>query len=372
MRTVLFVGSFKKQANDGSVGGQMFACRSLLETSNFEKMTVHLLDSTARSVPAPPVFIRIPYVILRLLKFLYYLIVKGPSIILVFTSAGLSFVEKGLMVIIANFFNRRTVLAPRSGLIKSNVSNSRFYKWLVSTVVNKSDIIICQSQSWKEFYMSVSNSIEEDKFRVIKNWIDPGKYLENNSDHDTGTKPESLKIIYLGWLERYKGIVDLIEAVKILECKSIHINLDIYGDGSLSGYLKDEIKKSNFNGNIKLRGWANEQQKMNALKECDIFILPSHLEGFPNALLEAMASEKAAIATSVGAIPELVMNEVNGLLIPSKSPEKIATAIQSLITNSDLRKAIAKNARQTVLEEHSVDKAGVKFDSIFSELLTNK
>jgi len=101
------------------------------------------------------------------------------------------------------------------------------------------------------------------------------------------------------------------------------------------------------------------------LKAFDIFVLPSIKEGFPWVILEAMAAEIPIIATKVGAIPEIIQNNENGILIEPKNPDAIIGAVKQLLSNEDLKKKIAENGRKTVEEKFNLDKMVKQYEDLF-------
>ena len=172
---VLFVGSFKEAAKDGSVGGQMFASRTLVNSDLKNEFEFILIDSTSDSVPAPPVYKRLGKVVSRFLKLFKHLLLDRPNSVLLFSSARLSLLEKGAMAVISKLFFTKVIFAPRSGLIKEDVQSSGFYKFYLKIIVSISDIVICQGTNWKIFYNSLGK-YNAEKFIVIPNWIDASIY----------------------------------------------------------------------------------------------------------------------------------------------------------------------------------------------------
>ena len=101
---VIFIGSFVDEAKDGSVGGQMFACRSIVNSKVSDHVNFLLIDSTVDRVPVPPLYQRFYKVIPRFLLLFKYLLTKKVDKVLIFCSAGPSFIEKGLAAIICKLF----------------------------------------------------------------------------------------------------------------------------------------------------------------------------------------------------------------------------------------------------------------------------
>jgi hypothetical protein len=176
-KKVLFVGSFKNKAADGSVGGQMFACRTLVNSELKDKVDFILLDTTAESVPAPPPYKRIPKALNRVYSLIRNLFKHKVDVAIIFSSSGLSLKEKGLVAIICKMFKVKVIFAPRSGMIRDDVAKSPFTRKFLTRVIKKADIILCQGSAWQTFYTQFQPS-KPEKFRMMRNWIDTDKYTE--------------------------------------------------------------------------------------------------------------------------------------------------------------------------------------------------
>ena len=111
-------------------------------------------------------------------------------------------------------------------------------------------------------------------------------------------------------------------------------------------------------------GWVDNTTKCHALKTSDIYVLPSHFVGFPNALLEAMASELCVVASSVGAVSDVIKDRINGLLFERGNVDQLAKKLQLAVSDSQLRMRCARAALQTVKTDYSVERAIVTFKNI--------
>lgn len=97
--------------------------------------------------------------------------------------------------------------------------------------------------------------------------------------------------------------------------------------------------------------------------------MPSFSEGMPLSLLEAMASEKAVVASNVGGIPEIIANGKNGILVESHSTEVLIKAILMLLKNKETQKKFGENARKTVLKNYDIRKSAEKNVIIYKNLI---
>lgn len=104
------------------------------------------------------------------------------------------------------------------------------------------------------------------------------------------------------------------------------------------------------------------------LKAFDVFVLPSVKEGFPYTILEAMAAGLPIVATDVGAVPEILENQKNGLIVPPANAEILAKAIKNLIDNPQKTQELGKNAAEAVKKfnlNQMVEKTKIVYHKLF-------
>lgn len=348
-KKILFVGSFADSGKDGSVGGQMYASKSLIKSTLSEEVNWYLIDSTAPSNNKVNIIIRIWLAVKRLILFLNYLFFKKIDACLIFAGDGLSFYEKGTMALISTTLNKKVILAPRSGLIKSDIEKKGLLFRYIKYIFKKVDFVICQGERWKKYFESYLDTNPE-KFVVIPNWINYKDYPKETLITD------KIIITFLAWVDRQKGIYEAFESISQLS-NDYNIEFRIAGNGSDFENIRMLIKEKTLNEKIKLLGWITGTDKLLLLSQTDIFILPSYAEGMPNALLEAMASGKACIATNVGGIPDIIEHLTNGLLIEPKDAHSLMKAMETLILDQELRVRLGRNARQFIEQHHSLESA---------------
>ena len=306
-------GSFIDEAKDGSVGGQMFACRSIINSKVSDHVNFLLIDSTVDTVPVPPLYSRFYKVFNRFYLLFSYLLTRRVDKVLIFCSTGPSFVEKGLAAIICKLFFKKVIFAPRSGLLREQIQSSPLFRAYVKFILRLSDKVICQSQGWKTFYEDICGG-DKEKFIVILNWINPQEYIDNKPVYDNKSD-HAHTLLYLGWLEEYKGIFDLIEAMNLVKDKAPGLIVNVHGSGKAEAAAIERTRQYGLQNTIIFKGRANRARRFEALAAADIYVQPSHAEGFPNALIEAMASGLPSIACNVGGVPEIVIPGKTGILL---------------------------------------------------------
>jgi glycosyltransferase involved in cell wall biosynthesis len=176
---------------------------------------------------------------------------------------------------------------------------------------------------------------------------------------------EKVTILFMAWVTRNKGIFELIEAVKMLRKENFNFKVIIAGKGDDYEKIKDELKAANLTEDVVLKGWVLGDQKLAILTESDIFVLPTYFDGYPNSLMEAMASGKACIATNVGSIPDMINNMETGVLIDKKNHNQLYQGLKVLIQNVELRKEMSIKARKQVEGTNSINSGISKFQNLF-------
>jgi glycosyltransferase involved in cell wall biosynthesis len=360
-KKVLFVGSFIDKAKDGSVGGQMFASRSLMASSLSQEVNWILLDTTGRSVPPPPAYVRLFYAILRLLKYTWLLIAKQPDSTLIFSSSGASFYEKGIMAILASFAGVRVILAPRGGPLNKQVEQNRRLRKFVRLVLRRTDKVICQGIYWKEFFSSLLPEGQSDKCVIIPNWIDTSRYALSTGRVQLD---DPLRVIYMGWIQEDKGVFDLYNAIRALPQNIGPVDFYFLGDGPARKQLIEQTANETGSFRFFFPGWVYDEEKLNYILQSDVFILASHSEGLPNSLMEAMVCGVASIATHVGAVPDLIKNKETGLMVAKKDVAALSDALHSLLIDEAQRRLYAEKGRELILKNHSINKAVERFKTV--------
>lgn len=350
-KRVLFVGSFVKVNYNGGTGGQLYASTSLISSKLSESIEWVLVDSSTK-LPVPSLIIRFYKAFKRIMVCIYHIFFSKIKSLLIFSADGPSIYEKGLIALIGKIAGKKVIFAPRSGFLINDLESRITYKF-IKFVFLKVDFILCQGNSWKEIFVEAYKDIEYKKFIVRPNWINVNLYTRKVYK---GIKEKPiLKFLFIGWVEKEKGVEELIDAIEIL--RDLNIKLFIAGNGTYYDEASEKISNLKLQDKIILTGWVDFNKKLDLIAECDVFILPSHYEGMPNAILEAISSGMPVIATKVGGIPDLVVNMENGILVERKNPRQIAQAIQYLYFNTSEILRMSDNSYSKARSNHSIDLA---------------
>jgi glycosyltransferase involved in cell wall biosynthesis len=184
------------------------------------------------------------------------------------------------------------------------------------------------------------------------------------------TSSNILSFLFLGTITENKGIFELVDYLhKNPYYLAKKIKLTICGEGETEKLL-ELVNKEHAVHNIFFEGWVNGTKKDALLYETDIFILPSHYEGLPMAILEAMSAGKPIVSTSVGGIPSVVRPNHNGWLIEPGNINQLDAVLDQIFTEPGLISSYGLNAFVDAKQFH-VQAIVSNLNAIYRELLTS-
>lgn len=184
---------------------------------------------------------------------------------------------------------------------------------------------------------------------VIYNGIDPSPF-DQAQPLDLELPPAAIAVGYVGSLEPRKGMLDLARAWPRVTEGDPSAHLVIIGSGTQEAKLRAAL-----DGAERVRWIGHRKDVPSVMKSLDLLVLPSHVEGAPNVVLEAMAAGLPVVATAVSGTPELVQEGVTGDLVPPRAPDRLATAILTLVRDQQRRRAMGRAARARVEREFRLD-----------------
>lgn len=185
-------------------------------------------------------------------------------------------------------------------------------------------------------------------------------------------KSQALNLLFLSRVERRKGIYELIEAYKALRTYSYpHITLTVCGDGFELEPLRQLVENEKLKG-ITIKGFISGEDKKQAYSNAHMFVFPSHGEGMPNAVLEAMGFGLPVIATSVGGLKDFFEEGVNGFFSEINNYTNLAKKIETLAANPTLLTKIALNNHDLAKVRFRSDKVASRIISIFKEVISSR
>ncbi len=185
-------------------------------------------------------------------------------------------------------------------------------------------------------------------------------------------------VLSVGRLVEKKGFDYLIKACAILKARGRQFHCQIVGGGDdYTETLKSLIKQLDLEDTVTLHGAVTQEELRDIYKQADLFALPCLVvdngdrDGIPNVLVEAMAMRLPVISTDISGIPELISNNVNGLLVPEKNADAMADAIEKLLVNPDLRQQLGDAGRARVCKDFDSQVTTLDLKELFVSRLAN-
>ncbi len=234
------------------------------------------------------------------------------------------------------------------------------------------DHVIAVSNEVKE-YIVRETQIAEPKVSTIYNGIvveSSAAFDESALMNDIGLQMGDRIIITAGRLHRQKGYDLLLQALSVVLAAFPGVKLLILGAGDEEKNLKKLARSLELSEKVLFLGLRPDVDRL--LQCCEMFVLSSRWEGFPNVLLEAMAAGKPVVATAVGGVPELVVDGVTGILVPPEDTPALADAINRLLLDVMRAKALGAAGKERVRQGFSMDAVIAKTEALYHELLTRK
>jgi glycosyltransferase involved in cell wall biosynthesis len=191
--------------------------------------------------------------------------------------------------------------------------------------------------------------------------IKPKEYL---------TQPKRLG--YLGRLDLDKGLMEAVEAVRILvqERGFQDVVLIMAGSGPASAQLHIRVDELGLANHVKLVGPIYGSGKMKFWRESDILVFPSYHEGLPFTLLESLATGTPVVATDVGGIPDVIEDGQQGLLVQPRNPQMLADAIATLMCDPERLTYMSRACIARVAERYGIDRLVRDVSALYKDMLT--
>lgn len=243
------------------------------------------------------------------------------------------------------------------------------HKNLIKYVLNKSDRVLSTSHFMaRETTKYTSKKIEVTPFGIDINIFKPKEIISlfDKTDLVVGT---------VKGLEKWYGIEYLMEAFARVRQKhpKLPLKLLIVGDGSLKQSLLNLSNELKINDVTIFTGHISYDEVPRYHNMLDVYVAVSVFddESFGVAIIEAEATNKPVVISNTGGLPEVVLNESTGIIVPPRDVNKTADAIERLILNPQLREKFGKNGREFVASSYNLDNNVNKMITIYQNLLNN-
>jgi glycosyltransferase involved in cell wall biosynthesis len=369
---VLFVGAFAARPGSGVAGGNLSECRALVASSLPKRWDLRLIDSTTPSVPPPPLWKRAGFAFARAVRFAILAIQSRPDAILLFSSGGWSLLEKGTYAVIGRMMNIPSLLCIRDGRFFQDGAHRGLTRRLTSALLRAPRFLPCQGQRQKVF-LKDTFAIAEERCPVLGSWLTEPEYLAIGANR----RPRHgcpVTMLYVGWLERFKGLFELLEAAAVLAAETgvPPFRLVLVGDGGARDELEQWTRDHGLRDRVFFAGWQTGADKARHFAEADLFVFPSHSEGMPVALIEAMAAGLPAVVTPVGCIPDAVRDGCEVLFVPPEDSAELVKVLRELLAHPTDRERMSRAAYESARERFNVEGVVQHLHELVAEAMKEK
>ena len=225
----------------------------------------------------------------------------------------------------------------------------------------------CVSEAVRQW--SIEQGLPAEKLVTIPNAVDCAAYEAppGSIRRELSLTPDARIVLFTGRLHRQKGPDVLLQASAILRERVPNAHVVLAGDGPLRAQLARKAAELGLADRFHLLGPRDDVPAL--LADADVLALPSRWEGMPNAVLEAMAARKPAVAADVGGCREVIAHGETGLLVPPTDPAALASAIERIFADRDLAARMGAAARQRAEREFSIEKMVSRNEDIYERVL---
>ena len=263
------------------------------------------------------------------------------------TSASISLSKDYLMVKRARYRGVKTIVHFHFGRIPQ-IAKSNNWEWKMLKMVVK--LVDCAVVMDKASYDTLrANGF--DNISLLPNPVAPR--VVDIAKENVGVKRTPRSILFVGHVVKTKGVFELLEACSKIE----NINLQLVGHitPDMQTQIETLYKDAPW---LTVCGERHYDEVVKEMCKCDVFVLPTYTEGFPNVILESMACSCAIVTTPVGAIPEMLEEENDkhyGLMVEPRNVEQLRVGIEKMLSDEVFKNECRANVQQRVIERYNID-----------------
>lgn len=262
--------------------------------------------------------------------------------------------------------NHTIFLAPDQ---KSLWAPMSYVLYPLRSYINNANSITAVSQIAADF---IGHFTKRRRIVVVPNGTDPDRFGSKSCIANETTNEVSGEhiILYVGRLVYRKGIHILVKAMPLILRELPDAQLLIAGEGIMENFIKLLIKSLDLEDHVTLLGFVPDEKLPDLYRLSRVFVMPSlYCESFGITLLEAMASRKPVVASNVGGVPEVIEDEVTGLLFKKGDERDLADCVLRILNEHCFALELAERARRSVENNFSWSSIAYKLECLYEELL---
>ena len=282
---------------------------------------------------------------------------------LAITCYGIGFLKDAPFVLLCKLFGRKVVIHQHNKGMSKCVDRQP-YKWLLPLVYKNTKVILL---SW-HLYEDIAKVVKREQILICPNGIPEISETRNIQE----CKNSVPRLFFLSNLIESKGVYVLLDACKILKEKGYKFICDFVGGETT------EINRAVFESTVKEKGldeyvvylgpkYGNEKERY--WNATDVFVQPTYEDCFPLTIVEAMQHGKPVVSTNEGAIPDLVVDGMNGFLCERRNVDSLANALEILLKDKDLRVKMGIEGYNQYISKFTLNVFEKNMNDLFNKIL---
>jgi glycosyltransferase involved in cell wall biosynthesis len=236
---------------------------------------------------------------------------------------------------------------------------SPWSRWLSRRLAHVSTALVGVSEGVRQGL--IAQGLPAEKTIAIPNGIDLSRFAAPGGEREAG-------LVMAARFARQKDHATLIAALALLLARGLTPPVQLAGSGPLMGRMQARVARSGLQAQVRFLGHHKDMPGL--LRSQRIFVLATHFEGMPLALVEAMASGCACIASDVIGVRGVIEHERTGLLVPEGDADALATAIERLLLDPALADRLGASARERALAEHGQALMRQRYDALLAQAIS--
>ncbi len=321
-------------------GGMTTYTAMLRKSSLFAGGRAILFDTTP-PVGERNVITRLVHALRNSLRLLVAVRRERASVVHFMTSDYLGFYEKSAMALVCQWLGAQCVLHPVGSFVNF-YARAGVGRPLIRFILRRVAAVAVVQDRVRDYIRALAPATP---VWLIPNPVDCRAFSPSGAPRDASAP---VRIVFCGAVVQGKGVLDLVEAVSACRSQLGNAKVIMLGDGDLYDECRRRVHAEGLDGLIELPGFVDEEHKKRVLSESDIFCLPSYSEGTPISVLEAMAAGLAVVATTVGGVPFVVRQGLEGWLVEPGDVDGLGRALVNLVVSRPVRLAMGERGRKRV------------------------
>ena len=244
----------------------------------------------------------------------------------------------------------------------------RIWRAVAAYVFNSAGFVFVLSEDFKEKLIKIG--VSENKILVTTTFFHKNNIFKKVDNENKAAIPG---LVFLGRLSEIKGIDDMLHALSEVKLEGYDFQCKVIGHGDAPGVVEkyEELSKElNIDDCVHFLGRKTGEEKFLLLTQSDVFVFPSHMEGCPTSVIEALATGLFVVSSDVGALKDLI-NKDNGLTVRAKDRQALASAIRVSLCNIDNIRCSHENISKFAHEKYEVGTVSENFICAYRKLMSS-